>query len=150
MPAMLVTLHPTADPTDRAALAAALADGGARVFGLGDAVVAVGGAVGAADVAAWPGVAAVVPLVPDVLGPCRARIDAIDAELLELLEARLALALCIGEAKRAAGLPVHVPEREADVIARAEGAARLDAALAGRLFTAIVAESREAQRRLAV
>ena len=98
----------------------------------------------------WPGVAAMLPLAPAVLGPCRDRIDAIDAELLRLLEARVALALCIGEAKRAAGLPVHVPEREADVIARAEGAARLDAALAGRLFTAIVAESREAQRRLAV
>ena len=150
MPAMLVTLHPTAPPADRAALVTALADAGAQVFALGDAVVTVGGTTGASDVAARPGVAAALPLAPDALGPCRAHIDAIDAELLRLLEARLALALCIGEAKRAAGLPVHVPEREADVIARAERDARLDAALAGRLFSAIVAESREAQRRLSV
>jgi len=46
----------------------------------------------------------------------RKQIDAVDAELLELLNRRAALALQVGEVKRAEGSVVFRPEREAQVI----------------------------------
>ncbi len=46
----------------------------------------------------------------------RARIDAIDRELLALLNRRAGVALAIGELKRAEGSPAFRPEREAAVI----------------------------------
>ncbi len=46
----------------------------------------------------------------------RARIDAIDRELLALLNRRATVALAIGELKRAEGSPAFRPEREAAVI----------------------------------
>ena len=52
---------------------------------------------------------------PD-FAPMRGRIDALDREMLALLERRAALALEIGELKRAHGLPAFRPEREAAVI----------------------------------
>ncbi len=50
--------------------------------------------------------------------PLRERIDAIDAEMLALLDRRARVALEIGEIKRAHGLPAFRPEREAAVIER--------------------------------
>ncbi|MBE2187462.1 MAG: chorismate mutase, partial [Rhodothermales bacterium] len=40
------------------------------------------------------------------LASCRADLDRIDAELVRLLSERAALALQIGDAKKAAGLPI--------------------------------------------
>ena len=48
----------------------------------------------------------------------RARIDALDAELLELLGERARCAAAIGELKRDAGKAMHDPEREASVLRR--------------------------------
>jgi chorismate mutase/prephenate dehydratase len=50
------------------------------------------------------------------LGSLRGRIDAVDRELLELLNRRAALALEVGELKKREGSPVFRPEREAQVI----------------------------------
>src|SRR5688500_4952382 len=63
----------------------------------------------------------------------RVRIDAIDRELLSLLNSRARIALAIGELKRAEGSPAFRPEREAAVI---EG---LKAANTGPLPAASVA-----------
>lgn len=51
----------------------------------------------------------------------RGQIDKVDAQLVQLFEERMALSLKIGEAKRAAGLPVEDLEREKRILeARAE------------------------------
>ena len=67
------------------------------------------------------------------LASLRERIDAVDRELLALLNGRARIALAIGELKRAEGSPAFRPEREAAVI---EG---LKAANAGPLPAAAVA-----------
>jgi chorismate mutase / prephenate dehydratase len=51
------------------------------------------------------------------LGELRQRIDALDGELLALLNQRATLALAVGEIKKNEGSPVFRPEREAQVIA---------------------------------
>jgi len=56
------------------------------------------------------------PATEPELGALRARIDALDRELLVLLNRRAAVALEVGEVKRAAGAPAFRPEREAAVI----------------------------------
>jgi chorismate mutase/prephenate dehydratase len=50
----------------------------------------------------------------------RARIDAIDDELLDLLDRRAHVAREIAHAKREAGLPAHDPERERSLLERIE------------------------------
>src|SRR5512133_2686346 len=50
------------------------------------------------------------------LGRLRVEIDAVDRELLRLLNQRAALANEVGELKRAEGSPVYRPEREAQVV----------------------------------
>ncbi len=88
---------------------------------------------------------------PASLVTARAAIDAVDAQIVHLLAERATLALQIGQAKQAAGLPVYVPEREAAVLARVATLATgpLDAAMAARVFSAIVAETRALQTRQA-
>ncbi len=56
------------------------------------------------------------------LGQLRAEIDALDRELLALLNRRAGLAHEVGEVKRAEGSPVFRPEREAQVIQALQGA----------------------------
>ena len=58
---------------------------------------------------------------PHSLADLRVRIDALDAQLLELLNQRAALANSVGEIKRAEGSPVFRPEREAQVIHGLQG-----------------------------
>ncbi len=80
----------------------------------------------------------------DPLAGVRAGIAALDAQLLELVARRLALAEEVGAAKRAAGLPVRSFATEAAVLARfRQGAARhgLDPALAERLAHALISAS---------
>ncbi|HYE58294.1 MAG TPA: chorismate mutase [Rhodothermales bacterium] len=89
------------------------------------------------------------PLARDMLAAARAALDGVDTEILRLLARRAELALQIGAAKRQAGLPIHMPEREAVVLARAAALAPdpLDAGMAERVFAAIVAETRALQYR---
>ena len=80
----------------------------------------------------------------DRLAELRAKIAAVDAELLELVARRLALVREVGSAKRAAGLPVRSFGTEAEVQARfrAGAAARgLDEQLAERLAHYLIGAS---------
>ncbi|HYJ47823.1 MAG TPA: prephenate dehydratase [Pyrinomonadaceae bacterium] len=77
----------------------------------------------------------------------RAEIDAIDSELLRLLNARARLALRVGETKKSAGLALCDSGREREVIERAcranEGP--LNERSVARLFRSIIRESRLAE-----
>jgi chorismate mutase len=77
----------------------------------------------------------------------RAEIDAIDEELLRLLNARARLAIRVGESKRSVGLSVLDGAREREVIARARGAntGPLGSDAVERLFRRIIHESRRAE-----
>ena len=81
----------------------------------------------------------------------RVEIDKIDAELLRLLNARAEIAVRVGESKRVAGLSVCDRGREREVIdrARANNRGPLDDEAVGRLFRAVIRESRRLQTRLA-
>jgi len=78
----------------------------------------------------------------------RDEIDAIDGELLGLLNRRAGLALEVGRRKRGAGLPLRDARRERQILARALRAnpGPLGAAAVERLFRAILAESRRMAR----
>jgi chorismate mutase-like protein len=86
------------------------------------------------------------------MGEYRDRIDALDEEILRLLNERANLAVRIGRIKRATGQPVHAPEREADVLDHVTtlGDGPLDAEAIARLFRAIIAETRAAEAELAM
>jgi chorismate mutase len=58
------------------------------------------------------------------LAACRAAIEAVDQQLVALLAERVALGRRTSGLKRAAGLPILDPQREAAVIRRAMEAAR--------------------------
>lgn len=78
----------------------------------------------------------------------RARIDLIDREIVRLLGRRQELALEIGRVKAQRGLPVHVPEREEELLAviREEAVLRgVDPDHAQSLFELVLAESRRRQ-----
>ena len=60
----------------------------------------------------------------DELARCREEIERIDNEIISLLARRLGLGKRTGELKRAAGLPILDPTREAAVIRRVTGVAR--------------------------
>jgi chorismate mutase len=77
----------------------------------------------------------------------RAEIDAVDGELLRLLNVRATLAIRVGESKRSAGLSVLDGEREREVVDRARRAnsGPLDGAAVARLFRRIISESRRAE-----
>lgn len=77
----------------------------------------------------------------------RQQIDRIDERLLELLNERVTLALQIGREKRARGLPIRSPEREAQILQRlcALNCGPLDEHAVRRIFAQIFAESRRLQ-----
>jgi len=79
----------------------------------------------------------------------RDEIDAIDAELLSLLNRRAGVALEVGRRKRGAGLPLRDAKRERQILARARACTRgpLGPAAMERLFRAILEESRRVARR---
>ncbi|MDD4891096.1 MAG: chorismate mutase, partial [Phycisphaerae bacterium] len=52
------------------------------------------------------------------LDDLRKRIDALDANIVELLNQRAAVVVDIGRIKNAAGTPVYAPDREKQVIER--------------------------------
>jgi chorismate mutase len=78
----------------------------------------------------------------------RHRIDAIDEQLMRLLNSRSACAVEIGRVKRALGLPVYSPEREAWILERVmrENPGPLDATAVRRVFERIIDESRRLER----
>jgi chorismate mutase len=78
----------------------------------------------------------------------RRRIDDIDVRILGLLEERMRVAREVGEAKRAAELPLVASAREVQVLERAATRARGDLAPhdAREIFRAILAASRRVQQ----
>jgi chorismate mutase len=82
------------------------------------------------------------------LNDLREEIDRLDERLVDLLNARAACALEIGQVKKAAGLPVYQPAREADVLAHVQGINQgpLDDGAIKRLFERIIDEARRLER----
>jgi chorismate mutase len=78
----------------------------------------------------------------------RRRIDAIDEQLMRLLNSRSACAVEIGRIKRSLGLPVYSPEREAWILDRVmrENPGPLDDTAIRRVFERIIDESRRLER----
>jgi chorismate mutase len=83
-----------------------------------------------------------------VLADWRRRIDAIDDQLMRLLNSRSACAVEIGRIKREVGLPVYAPEREAWILDRVmrENPGPLDPLAVRRVFERIIDESRRLER----
>jgi chorismate mutase len=88
------------------------------------------------------------PVELEELARCREQIERIDNQIISLLAERLALGKRTGELKRAAGLPILDPTREAAVIRRVAASAR-DAGLPSEpireVFWQIVGMSRREQ-----
>ena len=78
----------------------------------------------------------------------RRRIDAIDEQLMRLLNSRSACAVEIGRIKRALGLSVYQPEREAWILERVmrESPGPLDPTAVRRIFERVIDESRRLER----
>ena len=81
----------------------------------------------------------------------RNRIDAIDAELVRLLNERVVCAVEVGRLKHEAGLAVYQPDREAQVLngvrrAATELGGPLTAEAVVRIFERIIDEARRAER----
>lgn len=81
------------------------------------------------------------------LATLRAQLDALDAELLPLLNRRASLSLRVGDLKKRHGLPIRRPEREAAILealaARNNGPLTEKHLLA--IYSVIFAVSRELQ-----
>jgi chorismate mutase len=82
------------------------------------------------------------------LDALRTRIDALDEELVRLLNERASCALAIGERKQALGLAIYQPEREREVLEHVErvNSGPLDPAAIRRLFERIIDEARRLER----
>ena len=78
----------------------------------------------------------------------RRRIDAIDDQIVRLLNSRSACVLEIGRIKRALGLPLYSPDREGALLERVlrENPGPLDGPAVRRLFERIIDESRRLER----
>jgi chorismate mutase len=82
------------------------------------------------------------------LATCRTQIEEIDRKLVALLAERVALGRKTATVKRAAGLPILDPQREAEVIRRAVTTARehdLPVEAVREVFWHVVGLSRRAQ-----
>ena len=84
----------------------------------------------------------------DGLAELRQKIDALDEQLVRLLNARAACALEIGSVKKNAGLPVYQPSRETEVLRHVQSInpGPLDDAAVRRLFERIIDEARRLER----
>ena len=78
----------------------------------------------------------------------RNRIDALDEQIVVLLNERAGCALRIGEIKRETGMPIYQPGRERDVLdhVRRVNAGPLDGDAVMRLFERIIDEARRLER----
>lgn len=84
----------------------------------------------------------------DDIEALRRRIDAIDRQLVALLNERAACAVEIGHIKERTGQPIYQPAREAEVLAlvRAANHGPLDPDAVARLFERIIDEARRLER----
>jgi len=78
----------------------------------------------------------------------RERIDALDEQIVALLNERATCALQIGEIKRETDMPIYQPGRERDVLDHVRGvnAGPLDGDAVKRLFERIIDEARRLER----
>jgi chorismate mutase len=78
----------------------------------------------------------------------RLRIDELDAQLVALLSERARCALAIGHVKRALGMEIYQPSREADVLAHVTriNPGPLDDDAIRRLFERVIDEARRLER----
>jgi chorismate mutase len=84
----------------------------------------------------------------DDIDVLRQRIDELDEALVRLLSARAACALEIGREKKAAGMEIYQPSREADVLAHVQriNPGPLDNGAIKRLFERVIDEARRLER----
>ena len=84
----------------------------------------------------------------DALEDWRHRIDTIDEQLMRLLNSRSACAVEVGRIKRARGLPIYSPEREASILERVmrENPGPLEPTAVKRVFERIIDEARRLER----
>ena len=84
----------------------------------------------------------------DDITTLRRRIDAIDQQLVALLNERAACALEIGKQKELTGQAIYQPTREAEVLAnvRTRNRGPLDDGAMTRLFERIIDEARRLER----
>jgi chorismate mutase len=84
----------------------------------------------------------------DDVAALRRRIDALDRQLVTLLNERASCALAIGELKERAGEPLYQPAREAEVLdnVRTANGGPLDDGAVVRLFERIIDEARRIER----
>lgn len=87
------------------------------------------------------------PVPPEVEG-LRRRIDAIDDQLMRLLNSRSACAVEIGRVKRQLGMAVYQPGREVWILDRvtSNNPGPLDGGAVKRVFERIIDESRGLER----
>ena len=85
---------------------------------------------------------------PGEIDGWRRRIDAVDEQLVRLLNSRSACAVEIGRLKRRLGLPVYSPEREAWILERVmrDNPGPLEPTAVRRVFERIIDESRRLER----
>jgi chorismate mutase len=82
------------------------------------------------------------------LADCRAKIDGIDLQLVELLNRRTRVVEEIGRAKEVAGMPIYEPRREDDVYRNilSHNGGPLTADALRRIYERIIDEMRSAQK----
>jgi chorismate mutase len=82
------------------------------------------------------------------LAECRVRIDAIDIQLLSLLNERTKIVECIGRIKRSLTLPIYEPKREDQVLNNllAHNSGPLEPDAIRRVFERIMDEMRTLQK----
>ena len=80
----------------------------------------------------------------------REQIDALDEQIVTLLNQRAACALQIGDIKRETGMPIYQPGRERDVLehVRRVNPGPLDGDAVMRLFERIIDEARRLERQV--
>jgi len=83
-----------------------------------------------------------------ILAKHRDEIDAIDRELLEMLNRRTRVVEQIGKVKQSVNLPIYEPKREEDVFrnVRANNHGPLDSDALKRIFERIIDEMRSLQK----
>ena len=85
------------------------------------------------------------------LEACRQQIDSLDQRIVELVQERARVVEEVGDIKREAHLPVTVPSREQQVIAKAQDLAKggpLPAEAVGRIYQKLVEEMRNWEAKL--
>lgn len=85
------------------------------------------------------------------LAACREQIDSLDQQIVQLIQERAGVVEKVGKIKREAHLPVIVPDREQQVIEKAQELAKggpLPAAAVGRIYQKLVQEMRNWEAKL--